>query len=161
MPSQRRSRQRGDEVDRDASRRGHAQTGQQVHAEGRLAERLQDDRRHPAEEHVGREPGRVRGAHQVTYGLELCRVPEVDAGEHRHARGNEFHEGDRGGDPDAPDERHHPSRRLQATPHRLIATDATISSAVSAIPQARRLANRSAPSATSRRAKGATSLLNR
>ena len=79
MPRTSRAGQAADQVDRDGGRDGDADRRQQVHPERRLAERLEDDRRQPAEQHVGREPGRVGGAHQRRDGLELAGVPERDA----------------------------------------------------------------------------------
>ena len=74
----RRASQRSNEVDRDAGRDRDAQRGEQVHPESRLAERLEDDRREPAEDDVGREAGRVGRPEQRRDGLELGGVPERD-----------------------------------------------------------------------------------
>ena len=134
------------EVDREAGRHGQAQAGQQVHPKGRLAERLEDDRRQPAEEDVGREAGRVRGAQQRRDGLQLAGVPVRDAGQHRQHRGHEGDErDDRGGQPASV---HHPGDRLQMTPQGSIEGDATTGLMARSMPHLRRTAGRSNPSAT-------------
>ena len=56
---------------------------EQVHPVGGIAERLQDDRGQPAEDHVARIAGRMGGAHDRTDRLELGRVPGHDAGRER------------------------------------------------------------------------------
>ena len=133
-PSDQPAGQAADEVDRDGGRHGDADRREQVHHERRFAERLEDDRRQPAEQHVGRETGRVGRAHQRRDRLQLAGVPERDAGQ----------EGERGGhEGDQPDQQrggqalssHHPSNRLHMTPHRLIASDTTTRLIAPSMPQ--------------------------
>ena len=52
------------QVDRDPHGTRHEDRGQQVHPERLVAQWLQDDGRHPAHQHVGREPRRVHRAHE-------------------------------------------------------------------------------------------------
>ena len=59
------------------------QGGEQVHPECLVAQRLQDDRRHPAHEDIGREARRVHRAHQGRHGLGLGRVPGEDPRQER------------------------------------------------------------------------------
>ena len=69
--------------DRGQARRDrHADRREQVHPERRLAEWREDDRAEPAEDHLGREAGRMRGPEQRADGLELGRVPERDPRTH-------------------------------------------------------------------------------
>jgi hypothetical protein len=152
--------QRAHEVDREAGRHREAQPGQQVHPERRLAERLEEDRGQPAEQDVGREAGRMGGAQQRRDGLQLPGVPVRDAGQHRQHGRPEGDEPDRqrGGQPASG---HHPSDRLQMTPHRLIESDATTRPMARSMPHLRRTASRSNPSATRTSANGAASLLKR
>ncbi len=70
---------------------------EQVHAERLVAERLEQHRGEPAEEDVGREASRVRGAQDGPDRLELAGVPERDAGQQREAREGERHDADREG----------------------------------------------------------------
>ena len=138
--------QRAHEVDREAGRHGEAQPGQQVHPEGRLAERLEEDRGQPAEQDVGREAGRVGGAQQRRDGLQLAGVPVRDTGQHRQHGGREGDERDDGGG--QPASGHHPGDRLQMTPQGLIEGDATTRLMARSMPHLRRTASRSNPSAT-------------
>ena len=73
----------GQELD-DCHGAGHSPGGQdrlqQVHAERRLAERLEDARGNPAQDHVRRVAGGVGCSHHRADGLELGGVPAGDAG---------------------------------------------------------------------------------
>ena len=126
--------QASDEVDCDAGRDGDADGREEVHHECRFAQRLEDDRRQPADQHVGRETCGMGRAHQGRDRLQLAGVPERDAGQ----------EGERGGhEGDQPDQQrggqalssHHPSNRLHMTPHRLIASDTTTRLIAPSMPQ--------------------------
>ena len=143
-----------DEVDGEAGRHRQAQPGQEVHPERRLAERLEDDRRKPADQDVGREAGRMGRAHERPDDLQLARVPERHAGKHRQPGRKKGDERDRERRA-KPGSGHHPSDRLQTTPHRLIASDATTRLMARSMPHLRRTASRSNPSATSSSANGA------
>ena len=106
---------------------------EQVHPERRLAEWRQDDRAEPAEDHPGREPGRMRGPEQRADGLELGRVPERDPRTHgrdRHGQGD-------GGRPQRGEAEpqagtgprlvgHHPRRWPHVTPQATIAIDSAM-----------------------------------
>ena len=120
-----RAGQGADQVHRDPGRDGHADGREQVHPEGRFAERLEHDRGEPAEQDVGREAGRVGGAHQRRDRLELGRVPERDTGlqRQRGGRRSAIRPTPTGGARRVRSRGHHPSRRPHATPHRLIASD--------------------------------------
>ena len=106
----------------------------QVHQERRFAERLEDDRRQPADQHVRREPGRVGRAHERRDRLQLPGVPERDAGQEGERGGHEGDQPDqqRGGQARAS---HHPSNRLHMTPHRLMASDTTTRLIAPSMPQ--------------------------
>ena len=90
-----RARQHTNEVHRDTGCHGHTQGGQDVHPERRLAEGLEDHGREPPEKHVGREAGRVSGAHEWPDSLELARVPELETGLERGERRREGDGSDR------------------------------------------------------------------
>jgi hypothetical protein len=126
-----------DEVDRDTSRDRQAQPGEQVHPEGRVAERLQDHRREPAQQDVGREPGRMGGAQDGRDDLQLTGIPERDPGQHRDPGSDEGdgRDADRSEQADAP---HHPGARLQSTPRALTARDTTIRDMAGSMPYLRR-----------------------
>jgi hypothetical protein len=74
-----------DEVRGDRCRHGDAQAGEQVHPEGRLAERREQDVRDPAEQHERRVAGRVGRAEEWCDRLQLGGIPEPDARQHAHA----------------------------------------------------------------------------
>ena len=141
-------RQLAHEDDRQAGRHAEQDRGQEVHPQGELAERREDERDEPAEDHVGRKAGRVGHPEDRGHGLELPGVPEALAGQEDAARQDERHDPDeqgrdgveqRDGRPAAPRGRrvqggggqaearggaHQPSVRAQAMPHACIATDA-------------------------------------
>ena len=86
-----------DEIHGHAGRDGHADRREQVHPECRLAERLEDDRREPAEQDVRREAGRVAGAHQRRDRLQLAGIPEGESGQQGDPGGGERDQGDQQG----------------------------------------------------------------
>ena len=157
--------QRPHQVDRHGRCDRDGQTSEQVHAEGRLAERAQQHIRHPAKDHVRGEARRVGDAHHRGDGLELGRVPEPEPGHHREACGDERDESDedrwqpRHGGPG-----HHPRMRPHMTPQALTAIETTTSPITRGIAQTRRRARSTShedPIAMRTSANGTTSLLNR
>ena len=162
----------------DGARRGdgHAQKGQDVHPERRLAERSQEQVDQPADKDVRRVAGRMGGAHDRQDGLEFAGVPIGDVGQHARPDQRDHERRDRHGADDrqpppgalqarvCPGHRtHHPSRLPQVMPQKLIATDMPMShSARRPTPLPRELPlPRDIPSATSGRAKTTKSLLKR
>ena len=85
--------QRPDEIDGDPGGDRQADRREEVHPERGLAERLEDDRREPAEQDVGREARRMGGAEERRHRLELARVPELDPGQQRRPGRSERDEG--------------------------------------------------------------------
>jgi hypothetical protein len=128
------SREAVDEDDAQARAGRKAERVEQVHPEGRLAERLEHHRRHPPEDHPRREARRVSGPQQRPDGLELAGVPERDA--RQQGRGRD-EQGDQGGPGHSQDEpsvdpppalkRHHPRRWPQATPQVTIPIESAMS----------------------------------
>ena len=130
----------GDEEDGRPGRDAAQDRGQEVHPESRVAERLEDDRGQPAQDHVGREAGRVAGARGAARpsGTRPCprgRRPAGASARRARRRGG----GDQGRS-EATSQRvepagrarlssrgrpatHQPSRCPQITPHRLIAIE--------------------------------------
>ncbi len=92
-----RARQRPDQVDRHRGGDPEAHRRQQVHPERLVAERLEQRPGEPAQQDVGRESGRMRGAEDGSHRLELPGVPERDAGQQREAREGERHDADHEG----------------------------------------------------------------
>ncbi len=112
---------------------GDAGRIEQVHPEGGVAERLEDDRREPAQDDPGREPGRVAGPEKGADRLELGGVPERHPRQERRHRQAESDQtgAERGEDRSKgrrrrPLGRHHPYRCPQVTPQATIAIDRAI-----------------------------------
>ena len=156
----RRAGQGPGQVDGDAGAPTPRQiAAKEVHPEGRLAERLQDDRREPAEEDVGREAGRVGRAQQrpTVWNSPVSQKSSPGSSARRAAREH-----------DDPDERsaatararvdagaaHHPRSRPQTTPQTLTAIETTTRAMPSGIAQPTAAAP--AAPARARRAAGRT-----
>ena len=97
---------------------------EEVHPQRRLAQRRHDERGDPAQDHVGREAGRVGHPQERRHGLELAGVPESLAGQ-EHAPGQgEGHDPDEDGrrrieqDGDGPAPRPRPARRRRSPAER-------------------------------------------
>ena len=154
-------------VDRYACGDRHAQGSEEVHAERGVAQRLEHDRGEPAQQGVSREAGRMRGPHHRPDRLQLAGVPEPDPGQHRQSRGGERDDTDADGrdrrePPTGRVATHHPSKFPQVTPHAFTATETTTRPTPSGIAHRYRSpTRRSNPTATSSRANGTASLLNR
>ena len=126
-PSGGRPRQGPHEIDRDRRGDGDDSAANRFIRKRRLAEGRQQHVREPAQQDVGREAGRVGRAQHRRDRLELGGVPEAEAGQQRQASRDEC-DGPRpatGGTQVTRARRHHPSRRPQATPHALTATETT------------------------------------
>ena len=161
---------RGDGRERGGT--GDEQRGEEVRAIGLVPERLEHDRREPGEEGVRREPGRVGDPEDGPDRLELGGVPGADVGqEGAHVEGQGPDEGEAGRHDIGPERDgpvgwslvrldrcrgHHPSVTPHQTPQAFMSTDAPTSRTLS-VP----MPERAMPSATSRTANGAKSLLNR
>ena len=108
-------------IDGRAGRRPEADRRQEVHPERRVAERLQDDRGEPGEDHPGREAGRVGRAQQRADGLVFGRVPVPEARHERQAGRREHDDPTaigRDGGHEAAQDGHHPRSAPRPRPRR-------------------------------------------
>ena len=171
-PHDRATGQLPDDDDHEARRRRQENRRQEVHPQGGLAGRDQDERREPAQEHVAGIAGGMGRPEDRRHGLELAGVPEALAGEKHAAGQDERHDADehwrrhrRPGTPERLGRAHQPSVRAQAIPHAWMATERTTRLTTTAIrprrDAPREPSKRSAPRATATRRNGAKSRLKR